>query len=464
MSAPLIWILLPGIVSIVLLFVMRRPAWATGLSVGLSFILFLLAWQMPIDQVIHIGPISFKVTSAIVILGRRFVLDNADRTFLALVYMLGLIWFIGANAARPGRLFWPVGLGMIALLVAAQAVEPFLYAALLIEVAVLLSIPLLNPPGKPAGQGALRYLIFQTLALPFILLAGWASGIIETSPNDQRLLIQAAVFIGLGFAFWMAVFPFNTWVPLLMEEAHPYASGFVLSLLPGVVLFLALGFLDSYSWLRSNATFQLIFQLVGTLMIVTGGVFALFQKDLKRTFGYAVIFENGFAIVALGLQSAVGLQTFATALLPRFFALILFSFALAIFDQAGVPTTVEGARGSLRRLPFASCAVLIAYFSLGGLPLLAEFPIRQALIEAVSSQSLPLTVWILIGSLSFWGGGFRLLAGMVSSQQPKWEFHEKWFPAALLSVGMVVIILIGLLPGVLLPGLLDLLQGYAHLK
>ncbi len=464
MSAPLIWIIVPGIVAILLLLVMRRPGWATGLSAGLCLILFLLAWQMPIDQAIQIGPVSFKVSSVIVIFGRRFVLQDTDRSFLGLVYMLGTAWFIAAHTARAGRLFWPVGLGMISLLVAAQAVEPFLYAALLIEVAVLLSIPMLNPPGNPVGQGALRYLIFQTLALPFILLAGWASGILETDPNNQSIMVQAAIFFGLGFAFWLAVFPFNTWVPLLMEETHPYASGFVLSFLPGVVLFLALGFLDSYSWLRNNASLPLIFQLVGTLMIVTGGIFAAFQKDLKRIFGYAVILESGFAIVALGLHSTIGLETFATALLPRFFALLLFSFALSNFVQAGIPTTMDGARGSLHRLPFASGGLLVAYFSLGGLPLLAEFPVRQALIEAVAAQSLPLAIWILAGSLSFWGGGFRLLSAMVSSQQPKWEIKEKWFPAALLSIGTFIVILIGFLPGFLLPSLLDLLQSYSHLK
>ncbi len=464
MSAPLIWIVLPGLAAILLLLVMRRPVWATGLSAGLSFILFLLAWQVPIDQAIQIGPISIKISSVIIVFGRRFVLQDTNRAFLSLVYMLGTAWFIGAYPARPGRLFWPVGMGMIALLVAAQAVEPFLFAALLIEVAVLLSIPMLNPPGNPVGQGALRYLIFQTMALPFILLAGWASGILETDPNNQEMMVQAAIFFGLGFAFWLAVFPFNTWVPLLMEETHPYTSGFVLSFLPGVILFLALGFLDSYSWLRNNASLPLFFQLVGTLMIVTGGIFAAFQKDLKRIFGFAVILESGFAIVALGLHSTIGLETFATALLPRFFALLLFSLALSAFSQAGIPATIDGARGSLRQLPFASSALLIAYFSLGGLPLLAEFPVRQALIEAVAVQSLPLAIWILIGSLSFWGGGFRLLSAMVSSQQQKWEIHEKWFPAALLSVGMAVIILIGLLPGFVLPSLLDLMQGFAHLK
>ncbi len=199
-------------------------------------------------------------------------------------------------------------------------------------------------------------------------------------------------------------------------------------------------------------------------MIVTGGIFAAFQKDLKRIFGYAVILESGFAIVALGLHSTIGLETFATALLPRFFALLLFSFGLSIFVEAGVPTTLEGAKGSLHQLPFASGALLVAYFSLGGLPLLAEFGVRQALIEAVAAQSLPLAIWILIGSSSFWGGGFRLLSAIVSSPQAKWEIKEKWFPAALLSIGILVIFLIGLLPGFILPSTLDLVKSFSHLK
>ena len=464
MNAPLLWIGLPIVFSVVLLFIMRRAALATAVAASLCLFLALLAWQTPIDSLIQIGPLSFKISSEIVILGRRFVLDNGHRALLTLIYALGFAWFFGASVAKPGRLFWPVGMGMIALLVAAQAVQPFLYAALLIEMAVLLSIPMLNPPGRPVGLGALRYLIFQTLALPFILLAGWAASAIETNPNNASLLVQAAVLFGLGFAFWLAVFPFNTWVPLLTGEAHPYASGFVLSFLPGVALFMALGFLDSFAWLRDNQNLPAIFQLVSTIMVVIGGLGAAFQKDLKRAFGYAVILESGFSVLALGLRTTIGLQAFATALLPRFFALLLFSFSLAIFEQSGAPTTLDGIKGSLRRLPFASVSLLTAYFSLGGLPLLAEFPIRQALIEAVAGQSLPLLVWILISSLSFWGGGFRLLAIMASNQQPDWKIGEKPLPAFLLSFGMLTILFIGLLPSVFLPGMLDLIQVYTHLK
>ena len=148
-------------------------------------------------------------------------------------------------------------------------------------------------------------------------------------------------------------------------------------------------FLDTYAWLRDNQNLPTVLQLVGTLMVVTGGIWAAFQKDVKRAFGYAVILENGFTLIALGLHTTVGLEAFATSLVPRFFALALFSFALSLFEQAGVAATLEGLKGSLRRLPVASSALLVAYFSLGGLPLLAEFPMRQAIIEAVAGQSIP---------------------------------------------------------------------------
>ena len=104
---------------------------------------------------------------------------------------------------------------------AARAVEPFLFGAVRVEIAVLVSIPMLVPPGTRPGRGVLRYLIFQTLALPVILLAGWAFNIVQIYPENQAALARASIFLGLGFAFWLGVFPFYTWIPMLSEESHP---------------------------------------------------------------------------------------------------------------------------------------------------------------------------------------------------------------------------------------------------
>ena len=96
-----------GSFRIILLAFMRRSGMATGLAAGLCLLLALLAWQMPIDTTIHIGPLAFKISSDILIFGRRFVLDNADRAFLTLVY-LGFLWFFGSpgRVACSGRWGW----------------------------------------------------------------------------------------------------------------------------------------------------------------------------------------------------------------------------------------------------------------------------------------------------------------------------------------------------------------------
>ena len=62
------------------------------------------------------------------------------------------------------------------LMVASIAVEPFLYAALFIQMAILLAIPLMTSIYEAPSKGITRFLVYQTLAMPFILVAGWLLG------------------------------------------------------------------------------------------------------------------------------------------------------------------------------------------------------------------------------------------------------------------------------------------------
>ncbi len=97
------------------------------------------------------------------ILGRKLTLTSADRSFLALIYGSAFFWFIPAISLKITWPLIPLGLAITSLLVAALAVEPFLYAALIIEIAVLLSIPLLMSQRQKPMKGIIRFLILQTL-------------------------------------------------------------------------------------------------------------------------------------------------------------------------------------------------------------------------------------------------------------------------------------------------------------
>ena len=172
MSAPLIWIILPAAFAVpAILFNNQR--FLSILGGSLAAVLAFIALVIPIDQALQIGGFSLKIAPAIDILGRRLILIPADGPLLVVFYGLIAMWFFGGEVTGTAHRLVPFGLLVTALLVASIAVEPFLYAAILIEMAILLAIPLLLPLNQTPGPGVTRFLIYQTLGMPFILFAGW---------------------------------------------------------------------------------------------------------------------------------------------------------------------------------------------------------------------------------------------------------------------------------------------------
>jgi len=462
MSAPLIWIVLPMLAAVSLWFLNRKQILVLWVGGGICLLLALLAQYLPVGREIQIGPIDIEISAVLTFFGRRFIL-NADRQpYLVLLYGFAAFWFLGGRLVSVHRYFVPLGLSIVTLLVAALAVEPFLYGAVLIQIAVLLSVPILAPPGETPGQGVLRFIIFQSLAIPFVLFAGWAAAGVEANPADQRMLGQALVLLGLGFAFWLAIFPFYTWVPLLSEKSDSYAAGFILSLIPVVVLLLMLQFMDNFTWLRDFRNLQPVLRLTGMLMVVTGGIWAAFQRDLSRLFGYAVIIENGFALLALSLGSRFGFEIYIASLLPRLVALWLMAFSLALLRKH-TSADFDGIAGLLYRSPFVGGAILAACLSIAGLPLLAGFPMREALYIHLGQRSLTAAIWSLAGSGGFLFCVLRAATSMLAAKEIHWTIQEGWFNAAVLSVGIVVLFLMGLFPGFFLPEMINLLQAFSRL-
>ena len=156
----------------------------------------------------------------------------------------------------------PFGLAFIGLLIAALAVEPFLYSALIIEIAVIVSIPIVANAANPRIKGVSRYLIYFTIGMPFVLLAGWYLAGGEITPVNDEQLIQAALLLGLGFVFWLAVFPFHSWMPLLADETEPIEGFFVLTILPMAVAVLLMKYLNGFAWLRGFGTVFLALRLI----------------------------------------------------------------------------------------------------------------------------------------------------------------------------------------------------------
>jgi NADH-quinone oxidoreductase subunit N len=457
MSAPLLWIVLPGVASIIFWLMRARRGRMTLYATSFCLLFASLALILPVGVPVRLGPLSFNISSTLAFAGRRLILDSSDRPMLVFLFLLCAFWFAGSYAAGTTTLFIPSSLGMIALLIASLAVEPFLYAALLVEMAVLLAVPMLTPPGTFLGQGVLRFLIFQTLAMPFILLAGWAMAGVEANPSNLVLVQLSTAFLGLGFAFWLAVFPFYTWIPLLAEQTFPYVSGFVFFALPTVSLVLGQDFLIQFSWIRNSVgIFQLIGQ-IGLLMIVSAGVWAAFQNDLARVLGYAVIVEGGFSLLATSLVGPEGRQLFTSMFLPRMLAIGLWALCLSIIRQETGSTRFEDIRGIVQKMPYACAGLAVASLTLAGLPILGMFPIRLALMENLAHVSFLSALVALAGMVGMLFSTFRVLAVLTSGWLRRQAVGETRLQIALILGGVFSLLLVGILPQVFYPLMFGLL-------
>ena len=463
MSAPVLWIFLPLVLAGFLMLLHNRKA-ITLIACLSALFLTLAAWLLQIDTAMTIGSWSFKITSSIDILGRSLVLSSADRSLLALIYGSVIVWFVTANAVKTSRRLIPLGLIITALLVAALSVEPFLYAALIIETAVLISIPMLSAPRQKPGPGLLRFLIFQTLAMPFVLFSGWLLAGIEANPGDIGLVQQAAILIGLGFSFLLAVFPFYTWIPMLTEESSPFTVGFILWIFPTVTLFFGLGFLDHYTWLRDAPLLGRVLMTVGILMVVSGGLLSAFQQQLERILGYTVIMETGFSILSISLGGKTGLSFFFMLFIPRILSLVVWVLALTILKEHSPTLTLSKMKGLGRDWPFATSGLVLANLAFAGMPILAGFPPHLAVWEGLAFVSIPAVIWVLIGNFGLFFCAIRVLLTLFKTPEgTKWESRETSVQRIFLTIGFIAILILGFFPQLVMPLWTNLPTIFTHL-
>lgn len=446
MSTPVIYIVFPFLLSLVLYFFQKRKRWLAAISISTSLLLMLFAFFQDFGAVWKIGPVSIEIKTTLAIFGRSFSLGNQDKYFLAFLYFFAAIWFGGANITRISSRFIPFGLAIISILTAALAVEPFLYSAILVEIAILVAIPLLLVPGAPPGKGVLRFIVFQSLAMPLVLFGGWLLGGIQASPSDSARLLQAVLFLGVGFALWLAIFPFQSWVPQLTMDIHPFISGFILGLLPIVTMLIMLDFISSLVWLRESQYLQPVLSLVGTIMVVSTGVWAAIEKDGRRLLGYAVLLESGLALLAVSLQSQLSVMTLFVSFIPRMGALALMALSLSIFVNNEIIPDLDHLSGMIRKYPFASTGLIISLLCIAGFPLLGSFSVRLALLEQLAAMNQVIAVWVLLGLIAFLFSVFRFLLQITKPESEGWQRGESIAQIVFLSIGVLVIIVFGVFP------------------
>lgn len=221
------------------------------------------------------------------------------------------------------------------------------------------------------------------------------------------------VFLFIGFAIKVPIWPFHTWLPWAHVEA-PTAVSVVLA---GVLLKMGTyGLLRMSFPILPEATLWAgdAMAFLGVMNILYGAFCAMAQKDLKKLVAYSSISHMGYVLLGMASFTTPGLNG---AVLQMFnhgtSTAMLFLLVGVIYDRVHhrwivKPDGSRGFGGIASVVPVYTAVMALAVFASLGLPGLSGF-ISEALVFLGAFSVPKLQTYVVIGSLGIVLGAAYLL-------------------------------------------------------
>lgn len=412
---PLLLIGLPLIVAPLVHLIRRWSLLASALAAGTSLILGLACLRLPLDAPGTFLGQQVQMGKPVVVLGRELVMQPAWALALGCIFVLGAVVFLLNWRIPQGRLFCPVGLVLLSMVSANVLIRHLLFAVLALWLAAIVAAFIIQEDRYDSVRGALRYVTMHTLAVPPFIVTSWLLDLYVENPENLAPLRTFAILLTLGFSILLAVIPFQGWITAVAKDAPPLGSALLFSFENVAVILLLADLLRRHPWLLDD---PLLFQVLtwgGLLTVGISGLMALVQQDFGHLLGYSVLTDMGGMLMALATGSDLGVSVALALIGFRAVSLIVAGAGLSAIRQQTGNDDFANLGGTAHRRPVATAALILGGLSLAGLPPLAGFAGRWALLDFFAPEH---TSWCWLIFLAGCGVAIGYLRGLRAMLAP----------------------------------------------
>ncbi len=407
MSAAALWIYLPIAAGLMLILTAGNRRFSLVFSMLLTLLLSYTAFSIPVNSMIVMNKITIIFTASGKLLGDAVTIDRADQTLVAFFYIFTFLWIVGSLfISEPHPYFFSIALISTALIIGVIVVKPFVYGIYIMAGCTVILLPLLSR-GEENREELFRFICCQFFGMIFLSFSAKLMTTVDINPQDTYLLKRTVILLFIGLTLWLAVFPFHSWIVMLIGKSQPFAAGFVISLLQFSALFILMQFLSDHTWLRMYQPLFTGMRVAGILMLDVSALLSLVQTGLRRLIAFFITAVNGISLLMLGTASHDGIETFISSLpLNMIVWFICAASAQMLADSHDL--SLASLRGLFRTRPYLCAAMVLAILTAGGMPLLAGFPLRMTMLSNVFDRSSALGWAASAGCGLLVFGGIRL--------------------------------------------------------
>ncbi|MBD5215155.1 MAG: NADH-quinone oxidoreductase subunit N [Bacteroidales bacterium] len=219
--------------------------------------------------------------------------------------------------------------------------------------------------------------------------------------GSSLMLVMAVAFVIAGIGFKLSLVPFHLWTADVYQGAPTSVTSYLSVISKGATAFAFLVVMAQVFGAVYAQIWEWMLYALIILTITIGNLFAIRQRNMKRFLAFSSISQAGYIMLGVIGFNAMGMAALMYYILVYIFSNLAAFGVIGAIENATGKVSMNDYRGLYKTNPRLSVAMMLAMFSLAGIPPFAGFFSKFFIFTgAINQGSTAIYVLVLIALIN----------------------------------------------------------------
>ena len=215
------------------------------------------------------------------------------------------------------------------------------------------------------------------------------------------MLVTALAFVLAGIGFKLSLVPFHLWTADVYQGAPTSVTSYLSVISKGATAFALMCVLaQAFGCLYSSVWEWMLYALI-ILTITIGNLFAIRQRNAKRFLAFSSVSQAGYIMLGIIASNTMGMAAMMYYIFVYIFSNLAAFGEIQAVENASGCVSIDDYRGMSKANPRLAFCMMLAMFSLAGIPPFAGFFSKFFIFtSAINQGSTAIYVLVLIALIN----------------------------------------------------------------